>query len=185
VSALDTSPRAAGGTDPGSSAPIPDDRLSRIETQLGWLVADARRRDAELEPLRDLAAEVGVLSGPLMTAVTDRVATLDERGYLRFIRSSAGVVERVVESFDEDDVTALGDNIVLILETLKGLTQPEIMHLLQRTASTAQQQAHAPISGSPPSTLALVRQLRDPEVRRGLARMIELLRSVGSEPTTS
>ena len=31
--------------------------------------------------------------------------------------------------------------------------------------------------------LALLRQLRDPEVRRGLARMLELLRSVGTETT--
>jgi uncharacterized protein YjgD (DUF1641 family) len=177
VSALDTHPDQTTDT----AAAEADLRLARMEAQLELLVADARRREAELEPLRDLAAEVGVLSGPIMASMTEGVAAMDERGYLRFARSSAGVLDRVVTAFDEDDVEALGDNIVLILETLKGLTQPEIMHLLQRTASAAQEQAHEPPTGPPPSTLALLKQLRDPEVRRGLARMLELLRSVGSD----
>lgn len=156
-----------------------DERLSRIEAQLDVLVADARRRGAELEPLRDLAAEVGVLAGPIVEHLTERAAELDERGYLAFARSSAGVIDRVVTSFDEEDVEALGDNVVLILETLRGLTQPEIMRLLQRVAAAAQDQAHEAPTGPPPSTFALLRQLREPAVRLGLARVIELLRSLG------
>ena len=33
----------------------------------------------------------------------------------------------MVTSFGEDDVAALGDNVVLILNTLKEMTQPEVM----------------------------------------------------------
>lgn len=157
------------------------DRLDRIEHQLGQLLDDAHRREAELEPLRDLAAEIGVLAGPVMASVTDRVAALEQRGHLAFARSSLGVLDRIVTAFDEEDVEALGDNVVLILETLRDLTQPEILQLLQRTASAAQGQARDRTDERPPSTFALLRQLRDAEVRRGLARMIDLLRSVGSE----
>ena len=172
--------------DVGAAVPAPlDDRLARIEAQLEVLVADARQRERDLEPLRDLAAEAGLLAGPVMQAVTDRVADLDARGYLAFARSSAGVIDRVVTSFGEEDVEALGDNVVLILETLKGLTQPEIMQLLQRTAAAAQEQAHEPPTGAPPSTLALLRRLRDPEVRRGLERVLDLLGTVGDRDAPS
>jgi uncharacterized protein YjgD (DUF1641 family) len=157
-----------------------DDRLARIEARLDLLLADAERRDAELEPLRDLAAEVGVLSVPAMASVTERVAAWDERGYLGFARSSARVVDRIVTSFDEDDVEALGDNVVLMLETLRDLTQPEILQLLRQTAGSVSH-LDTPVEGPPPSAFALLKQLRDPEVRRGLARMMELLRSVGSD----
>jgi uncharacterized protein YjgD (DUF1641 family) len=184
VTAIDTPTPATEAAAVDAARPEADPRFARMEAQLELLVAEARRRDAELEPLRDLAAEVGVLAGPVMDSVTDRVAVLEERGYLRFARSSAGVLDRVVTAFDEDDVEALGDNVVLILETLKGLTQPEIMHLLQRTASAAQEQAHEPPTGPPPSTFALLGQLRDPEVRRGLGRMLDLLRSVGTDRPT-
>jgi len=161
---------------------VDDDRLAAIEARLDDLLAHAERRDAELEPLRDLAAEIGVLSGPAMESVTSHVATWDERGYLRFARSSARIAERIVTSFDEQDVEALGDNVVLMLETLRDLTQPEILRLLRQTAGSVGHLDPAP-DGPPPSTLALLRQLRDPEVRRGLARMLDVLRSVGTETT--
>jgi uncharacterized protein YjgD (DUF1641 family) len=167
---------------PDLDRPVPDadDRLARIEARLDLLLAEAERRDAELEPLRDLAAEVGVISVPVMASLTDRVAAWEERGYLGFARSSARVVDRIVTSFDEEDVEALGDNVALMLETLRDLTQPEILQLLRQTAGSVSH-LDAPVEGPPPSAFALLRQLRDPEVRRGLARMMELLRSVGAD----
>ncbi len=156
------------------------DRLDRIEARLDALLLHAERRDAELEPVRDLAAEVGVLAGPLVDSATAHVAAWDERGYLGFARSGARVVDRIVTSFDEDDVEALGDNVVLMLETLRDLTQPEILRLLRQTAgSVGHVDAAAPVAT--PSTFTLVRQLRDPEVRRGLARMVDLLRTLGTD----
>jgi uncharacterized protein YjgD (DUF1641 family) len=161
--------------------PAADERLARIEGQLDLLLVQAERRDAELEPLRDLAAELGVLSGPAMASLTSHAAAWEERGYLGFARSSTRVVDRIVTSFDEDDVEALGDNVVLMLETLRDLTQPEILQLLRQTAGSVSH-LDAPVEGPPPSAFALLKQLRDPEVRRGLARMMELLRSVGADP---
>jgi uncharacterized protein YjgD (DUF1641 family) len=158
------------------------DRLDRIEARLDALLDHAERRDAELEPLRDLAAEVGVLSGPAMASLTSHVAAWDERGYLGFARSGGRVVDRIVTSFDEDDVEALGDNVVLMLETLRDLTQPEVLRLLRQTAGSVSH-LDTPAGGSPPSVLALLRDLRDPEVRRGLGRLLDLVRTVGTDST--
>jgi uncharacterized protein YjgD (DUF1641 family) len=68
------------------------------------------------------------------------------------------------------------DNVVLILETVKQMTQPEIMHLLQRTARIAQE-------GDEPhkvSLFRLLREMRDPEVKLGMHRALGLLRGLGS-----
>jgi hypothetical protein len=73
-------------------------------------------------------------------------------------------------SFGPDDLEALGDNVVLILETVKEMTQPEIMTMLRRTAHLVGEHPDEP--AEPPSVLALARELRDPEVRRGLARVL-------------
>lgn len=162
------------------SSALSDDRLDRIEARLDALLAHAERRDAELEPLRDLAAEIGVLSGPAMAAVTSHVAAWDAAGYLGFARSGARVVDRIMTSFDEDDVEALGDNVVLMLETLRDLTQPEILRLLRQTAGSVGH-LEVPPGSEPPSTFALLRQLRDPDVRRGLGRMLDLLKNIGAE----
>jgi uncharacterized protein YjgD (DUF1641 family) len=161
------------------ASPPTAERLDRIEARLDALLVHAERRDAELEPLRDLAAEVGVLAGPIVDSATQHVAVWDERGYLGFARSGARVVDRIVTSFDEGDVEALGDNVVLMLETLRDLTQPEILRLLRQTAGSVGHLDRA-ASGAP-SAFALIRQLRDPEVRRGLDRMLELLRNLGTD----
>ena len=178
MSALDTQRNAELAT---SAAPTAE-RLERIEARLDALLEHAERRDAEFEPLRDLAAEVGMLSGPAMDAVTTHVADWQARGYLGFARSGGRVVERIVSSFDEEDVESLGENVVLMLETLRDLTQPEILRLLRQTAGSVSH-LDAPIPGATPSTFGLLRELRDPDVRRGLARMLELLRGIGNDET--
>ncbi|MGM0618015.1 MAG: hypothetical protein ACQEUI_07720, partial [Actinomycetota bacterium] len=70
MSALDTHTAPGSGAADGAVAGTEATeaaaaaRLDRIEARLDLLLDHAERRDAELEPLRDLAAEVGVLSGP-------------------------------------------------------------------------------------------------------------------------
>jgi uncharacterized protein YjgD (DUF1641 family) len=53
------------------------------------------------------------------------------------------------------------------------------MTLLQRTAVTVQEveEDHE----APPSMFALLKQMRDPQTRRGLGRALTMLRSIGEE----
>ena len=146
------------------------------------LIRDAPVLEAWLRPLRAMSAladEIGPLATPAVASLTARLQQLDERGYFSFAREAAGVLDQVVGSFSEDDVRLLGENIVLILQTVKQMTQPEVMTMLRRTALTVQE---AQVGGSDeaPSTLALLRQLRDPLVRRGFAQMLTTLRALGT-----
>ena len=56
---------------------------------------------------------------------TDRLVTLDKKGYFTFAKSGCTSSTAFVTGFSEEDVDALGDNVVLILETVKEMTQPE------------------------------------------------------------
>ena len=44
---------------------------------------------------------------------------MEREGYFAFARGGWRIVERIVTEFSEDDVNALGDNIVTILNTVK------------------------------------------------------------------
>jgi uncharacterized protein YjgD (DUF1641 family) len=148
------------------------------------VVRDAALFEALLGPLRSaaaLAAEAGPLAAPAAESLTARLQQLDERGYFGFARQSAAILDTIVTSFTEEDVKLLGDNIVLILRTVRQMTQPEVMGMLNRTALTmAEAEAQPPARA--PSTLALLRQMRDPQVRRGLARALATLRALGAQP---
>lgn len=134
---------------------------------------------AQLESISELLQEANSLSGAAMAALTDAMAAADEKGYFAFVRASAGIADNVVTQFTEDDVRALGDNIVTILNAVKEMTQPEVMAMVQRTAITIQdvEDRHT----EPPSVFALVKSMREPQTRRGLARLLAMLHTMGEE----
>lgn len=155
----------------------PAEAMALLRT-LGGSLGEINRLLAAVKPLVELSGAVSELSGPALEALTRRLADFDERGYLRFAGAGVGVLDRVVTGFDESDVEALGDNVVLILKTLRDMTQPEIMQMLQRTIRSVRVEDE-PVE--PPGMFELLRQLRKPEARRGLARMIHVLDSLGNE----
>jgi uncharacterized protein YjgD (DUF1641 family) len=133
----------------------------------------------QLESISALGDEIVPLAAPAMATVTSTLQELDDKGYFTFAKGGADIVDKVVTSFSEDDIDALGDNVVLILNTVKEMTQPEVMTLLQRTALTAQDVDDD--FAEAPSTFALLKQMRDPQTRRGLGRVMAMLRTIGAE----
>ena len=159
--------------------------FSQVVKLVGAVIRDAATLEAWIAPLRILSAladELGPLAAPATVSLNARLQNLDERGYFSFAREAAGVVDTVVTSFSDEDVKLLGDNIVLILRTVKQMTQPEVMSLLGRTAATLQE-VELGNTARTPSTFALLRQMRDPQVRRGLVRVLATLRTIGTEPS--
>ncbi len=135
---------------------------------------------AQLGPLSELAAQVSQLSGPALASVTGTLAIAESKGYFAFAREGAAIADRVVTEFSEDDVRALGDNVVTILNAVKEMTQPEVMGLVQRTAVSVQDVEDTYIE--PPSMFALLKSMRDPQTRRGLARLMAMLHTIGEQP---
>jgi uncharacterized protein YjgD (DUF1641 family) len=137
----------------------------------------------QVDSLNALAADVVPLATPAMATLTSTLQGLDDKGYFAFAQGGAGIVDKVVTSFTEDDIEALGDNVVLILNTVKEMTQPEVMTLLQRTALTAQDVDDEFTDA--PSMFALLKQMRDPQTRRGLGRVMTMLRTVGADQSVA
>ncbi|MFZ1653994.1 MAG: DUF1641 domain-containing protein [Candidatus Nanopelagicales bacterium] len=146
--------------------------LARSLPQLNALMA-------QLDSLSQLAELLSTLSGPAMSKATDFLEVADEKGYFAFARQGGAIADRVVTEFDEDDVKALGDNVVTILNAVKELTQPEIMAMLQRTAVTIQEGEDT--HSEPPSMFSLIKSMREPQTRRGLGRVLNMLNTVGEE----
>jgi uncharacterized protein YjgD (DUF1641 family) len=110
------------------------------------------------------------------------VETLDRferEGYFKFMQEAWHILERIVEEFSEEDVRALGDNIVTILTTVRNMTQPEILSIANNAVEAIRSQ---PVVEDTPSALRLLREFSDPQVRRGLARMINVVKVLADQP---
>jgi uncharacterized protein YjgD (DUF1641 family) len=135
-----------------------------------------------LESAHDFVKDASPLTKEMVTEATDRLAELERKGYFGFARQSFYVIDQIVTSFSEEDVKQLGDNIVLILNTVKALTQPQMMTLLNNlTQGFHEAEAEARAGKLDIGYLALLRKMRDPEVRRGLAITLETLRRVSAQ----
>jgi uncharacterized protein YjgD (DUF1641 family) len=128
----------------------------------------------QLESLADLGSEVTPLTQDAFLTLMMELDAMERKGYFTFLRGGIEIMDHIVTSFSEDDIRQLGDNIVLILETVKEMTQPEIMLLLRNTAAVMREEDVT----EDVSLLSLLRQLNDPGVRRGLAKTLSVLKTV-------
>jgi len=130
----------------------------------------------QLESLMDLLQTVGPLSDQAFGKVVDILQQAEHKGYFAFARGGMKIADNIVTSFTEADVEALGDNVVLILNVVKEMTQPQIMGFVKSIVATIEVETAKPVDAS---LLALLRQMNDPAVRRGLALTLRVLRVVG------
>ncbi len=153
--------------------------LSELVRLLKKVVRQRPQLEMALDTL-DSVTDMLDTSRPVVMEGFARVTTvmeeLERKGYFTFARGGLRLADNVVTSFSEEDVNRLGDNIVLILNVVKDLTQPEIMTFVRNTIDAAEQEVTQPVNTSLGSIL---RQMQDPAVRRGLALTLRILRVVG------
>jgi uncharacterized protein YjgD (DUF1641 family) len=110
-----------------------------------------------LESFIDLAQTMGPLGDNMLEKATDVLQAAEQRGYFALARGGAQSIDKVASSLSAEDVDRLAENIVVVLEAFKGLSDP-----VDRT-----------------STRSLMAQLRDPDTRRGLAAVLHMLNIIG------
>ncbi|MCB9140234.1 MAG: DUF1641 domain-containing protein [Caldilineaceae bacterium] len=134
----------------------------------------------QVESMYDLWKDVSPLSREMVDEAVIQLSMLEQKGYFGFAKEGAYVLDQVVTSFSQEDVRLLGDNVVTILNTVKSLTQPEVMSLIDNL-TTGFQQAEENADELPTSMFGLLREMRDPEVRRGLAITLSMLKTISRQ----
>lgn len=158
-------------------------QLAALSSQLDEVVAETRRARERWEVLDELVTDATPVMKQFMGSATERLDAMDLRRYLEVAGAGMGVVDRIVKAFGREDVEALGENVVLMLQVVREMTQPEILGLLRQTATWAHEH---PAPSEPPSLVSLAGRLRKPEVRAGLDRVLSLLEGAvhsASHPT--
>ena len=98
--------------------------------------------------MTDLIDVIGPLPRECLDTATQVLCELERKGYFGFSRSGLRIIDNIVTSFTEEDVDRLGENIVLILNTVKDLTQPDIMNFVRTTISVVDGEVVKPFNYS-------------------------------------
>jgi len=131
----------------------------------------------QVESLSQLGADLSPLGREILTAAMRGLDNLQQRGYFAFVKGAKPILDQLVASLSPDDLRALGETIPAAMHALKELAHPEVMHLLE---DVALQLRRAPEKEK--GVVRLLWQIRRPEARRGLARVLGLLEALGGAP---
>jgi uncharacterized protein YjgD (DUF1641 family) len=173
-------------------------RLDRLSEQLSALARTMASDRLERERWHELVHELTPIAQRAMTLASDELEdlssdiTIDDA--VRLARTAARAMPQVEALLSQlggvtelaHELTALaGAGIGSVSETLASAERRGYFTAARHGAATVDRWVsslndtqHAPT----PSSLALLRQLRDPQVRRGLVRTIHLLRAMGADP---
>jgi tRNA 2-thiouridine synthesizing protein E len=147
-------------------------RLDLLSEQMAFLVERQRKTEELFEEMTPILKAV-------MGSATERLHGMEQKGYFEFGREAVGIAERIMDGFSPEDVRQLGGAIVSILETVRELTQPEVLKVAAE-ASTVLQNAD---KAEPIGIVGMVRATGDHDVQKGMSVMVEVMRNVGRAAT--
>lgn len=159
---------------------LTQEELVTLVRRLAWNVRNLNRLLDALESMADLVDAATPILHDAYGEIIHYAEEADKRGYVPFLLEMGYVVDRIITGFTPEDVRQLGDHVVLILNTVKQLTQPQMMRLLSQLTSSLQE-AEQQAAEMPTDVRSLLRMMRDPQVRRGLAVALSALRGMAPQ----
>ncbi len=104
---------------------------------------------------------------------------MEQKGYIDFFREGMNIMDNIVTHFSTDDVKLLADNIVTIMETVKELTQPDMLKAINSGVVVYKS---IDVEDIPEySMFKAMREMNSKEMRRGIGFMITFLKNIAHE----
>jgi len=111
----------------------------------------------QLEGVMGLADEASLLGKQVFNTLVEKLDEYEHKGYFQLASEGMQVVDLLVQEISPQDVQALGDTMLRSVKTLR-----------------------EPAPEKAPSMLALLAQMNDPEVRIGLSRMLNVMKTLAN-----
>jgi len=90
------------------------------------------------ESAYDLMQDMGPVVREVIIDTIRKMAEMEKKGYFEFFTELTRAMDTVVEHYSGEDVRLLADNIVTIMDTLKNLTQPEMLLAMNNAVNVFQ-----------------------------------------------
>jgi uncharacterized protein YjgD (DUF1641 family) len=134
-----------------------------------------------LESASDFIKDVTPILHQLGLDSIKKFNELEQKGYIDFFNEGIKIIENVMGHFSTEDVKELADSAVTILETIKSLTQPE---MLKAVNSGLVVYKSIDVRNVPEYSLfKAMRAMNSKEMKRGIGFMITFLKNISRETT--
>ena len=132
-----------------------------------------------LEMAVDLGKEVGPIANEVIIDFTKQMNEFERKGYFSFIKEFGPVIDNIVTGFSPEDLRELSNNIVSILNTVKDMTQPEVLGTMQNAIKAFNSMETDTVPSY--SVWKLMRELNSPEMKKALGYGITFMKNVSKD----
>ena len=101
---------------------------------------------------------------------------LEQKGYFDFLRESGRIIDNIVTHFSVEDISLLADNIVTIMETIKSLTQPDMLKAINSALVVYKSIDIDNVEEY--SMFKAFREMNSKEMKKGIGFMITFLKNI-------
>ena len=143
-------------------------RMDSMQEQIAYLVKRQQRQE-------ELYSEMTPIAKEILAAATERLGELEKEGAVAFAKELLLVTRKVIQHYGPEDVREFGDAVVKILDTVRAMTQPEVLAIVDQAGAVLQQAD----SAEPIGIVGMVRASQNEDVQKGMAVMMEMLKHVG------
>jgi uncharacterized protein YjgD (DUF1641 family) len=131
------------------------------------------------ESLVDLSKDAGPIINEAGVDVIHKLHELEQKGYFEFFREASRILDNVVANYSPEDVRELADNIVTIMETVRNMTQPDMLRAMNNAVNIYKEMDTENVPEY--SLWKAFREMRSPEMRKGIGFMISFMKNLSNQ----
>jgi uncharacterized protein YjgD (DUF1641 family) len=119
---------------------------------------------------------VAPIANEAIIDATKKLNEFEQKGYFEFIREFGNIVDNVVTHYQVEDARMLADNVVTILDTVKNLTQPDMLRSVDNALRVFATMEMDDIPSY--SIFKVMREMNKPEMKRALGFFVTFMKNL-------
>ena len=124
----------------------------------------------------DLMRDVGPIANEVIMDTTKKLHEFEQKGYFEFLKEFGHIVDNIVTYYGVEDMRMLADNVVAILDTVKNLTQPDMLKSVDNAVKVF---ANLEMENIPEySIFKVIREMNKPEMKKALGFFITFMKNM-------
>ncbi|MEN8202981.1 MAG: hypothetical protein ABFS28_10325 [Bacteroidota bacterium] len=124
----------------------------------------------------DLMKDVSPIANEVIIDGTKMLHEFEQKGYFEFLREFGQVIDNVVTHYSKEDVRLLAENVVAIMDTMKNLTQPEMLKSIDTAVKVFSNMETENVPEY--SIFRVIREINKPEMKKAWGFLLTFLKNM-------
>ena len=155
------------------------DELRELGIRLAQNVGNFNTMLDTLGSTMDLMKDVGPIVNEVIIDSTKKLHEFEQKGYFDFLREFGHIIDNIVTHYGVEDVHMLADNVVAILDTLKDLTQPDMLKSVDNAVKVFSSLEMDNIPSY--SIFGVMREMNKPEMKKALGFFMTFMKNMSKD----